>query len=68
MARHGVATLARQAHLPLREPIHRFGENILVSLLVFAHNVAALRLLIIILRRTLGDVSALGAGRFLRSS
>lgn len=30
--------------LPIRERLHRFGENILISLVVFAQNAAALRL------------------------
>jgi hypothetical protein len=76
MARYGVKTVARRTHLPLRERIHRVGENILVSLLVFAHNAAALRpdslsrvrLPIVISRRTLGERFGTGARTFLRSS
>jgi len=44
MAYYGFETVMGSAPLPLRERIHRFGENVLISLIVFARNAAALRL------------------------
>jgi len=43
MARYGFETLAEPARLPIGERLHRFGENILISLIVFTHNAGALR-------------------------
>jgi hypothetical protein len=43
MGRYGFETIVGPPHLPIRERIHRFGENILVSMFVFAQNEAALR-------------------------
>jgi hypothetical protein len=44
MARYGFEAIIEPEHLPIVERLHRFGENILISLFVFAHNPAALRL------------------------
>jgi hypothetical protein len=44
MARYGFEAIAEPAHLPIGERVHRFGENILISLIVLAQNAAALRL------------------------
>lgn len=44
MAYYGFEARDETERLPLREHIHRFGENILISLTVFAQNPAALRL------------------------
>lgn len=44
MAYYGFETVMESERLPLRERIHRFGENILISLTVFAQNPGALRL------------------------
>jgi hypothetical protein len=44
MARYGFETIAEPAHLPIGERLHRFGENVLISLIVLAHNAEALRL------------------------
>ncbi|MGH6672279.1 MAG: YkoP family protein [Xanthobacteraceae bacterium] len=44
MAYYGFETVMRSERLPLGERIHRFGENVLISLIVFARNAAALRL------------------------
>jgi hypothetical protein len=43
MGRYGFETIAEPEHLPFAERMHRFGENILISLIVFASNAAALR-------------------------
>jgi hypothetical protein len=43
MARFGFEALIEPEHLGLRERLHRFGENILISLVVFARNAGALR-------------------------
>lgn len=43
MARFGFEALIEGEHLPLVERLHRFGENILISLMVFARNAGALR-------------------------
>ncbi len=43
MAHYGFEALPEPARLPIGERLHRFGENILVSLIVFAHNPGALR-------------------------
>jgi len=43
MARYGFETIAAPERLPLAERVHRFGENILISLIVLASNAAALR-------------------------
>ena len=43
MAHYGFETIAETEPLPLAERLHRFGENILISLIVLAHNAAALR-------------------------
>jgi len=44
MAHYGFETLAAPEHLSTIERAHRLGENILISLFVFAQNAKALRL------------------------
>jgi len=44
MAHFGFEAFTEHEHLSISERIHRFGENILISLTVFAQNAAALRL------------------------
>jgi hypothetical protein len=44
MAYYGFETIAESEHLPVAERLHRFGENILISLIVFVQNARALRL------------------------
>lgn len=44
MARYGFEAIAEHERLPIGERVHRFGENILISLIVFAQNASALRL------------------------
>lgn len=44
MGYYGFETIMSPERLPLRERIHRVGENILISLIVFARNAVALRL------------------------
>jgi hypothetical protein len=43
MAYYGFETIADPKRLPVVERLHRFGENILISLIVLAHNAGALR-------------------------
>lgn len=43
MAYYGFETIMETRRLPLGERLHRVGENILISLVVFAQNPAALR-------------------------
>lgn len=43
MARFGFEAVIAAEHLPIRERLHRFGENILISLIVLVHNTRALR-------------------------
>lgn len=43
MARFGFEAVIAPEHLPVRERLRRFGENILISLIVFVHNAKALR-------------------------
>jgi len=43
MARFGFEAIIAPEHLPIRERFHRFGENILISLIVLVHNAKALR-------------------------
>jgi hypothetical protein len=43
MAYYGFETIPEPHPLPLRERLHRLGENILISFIVLAHNAAALR-------------------------
>jgi hypothetical protein len=43
MARYGFETIVESGRLPFGERLHRFGENILISLIVLAHNAGALR-------------------------
>lgn len=43
MARYGFEAVAEPRHLTFGERLHRFGENILISLIVLAQNAAALR-------------------------
>ena len=43
MARYGFEAVAEPERLTLGERLHRFGENILISLIVLAQNAAALR-------------------------
>lgn len=44
MAHYGFETIMETERLPFAERLHRLGENILISLTVFAQNPAALRL------------------------
>lgn len=44
MAYYGFETIMETERLPLAERLHRLGENILISLTVFAQNPVALRL------------------------
>lgn len=44
MARYGFEAIAEPENLPISEQVHRLGENILVSLIVFAQNARTLRL------------------------
>ena len=44
MGHFGFEVFTADEHLSIGERIHRFGENILISLTVFAQNAAALRL------------------------
>jgi hypothetical protein len=44
MGYYGFETVMESEPLPLRERVHRLGENILISLTIFAKNAAALRL------------------------
>lgn len=44
MAYYGFEARSEDEQLPIGERIHRFGENILISMIVFAQNAAALRL------------------------
>lgn len=63
MAYYGFESRNDDERLPLGERIHRFGQNLLISLIVFAHNAAALRVdtlnrarvPIYLSRRTLGQ-------------
>jgi hypothetical protein len=43
MARYGFEAIDGPERLPIGKRLHRFGENILISLFVLAHNPAALR-------------------------
>jgi len=43
MARYGFEAVVEREHLPIGERLRRLGENILISLFVFAHNPGALR-------------------------
>jgi len=43
MAYYGFETIPETEPLPFAERLHRFGENILISLIVLAHNAGALR-------------------------
>jgi hypothetical protein len=43
MARYGFEAVVDPEHPPLRERLHRFGENILISMVVLARNPGALR-------------------------
>jgi hypothetical protein len=43
MAYYGFETIPEPHPLPLRERLHRLGENILISFIVLAHNAGALR-------------------------
>jgi len=43
MAYYGFESIAESEPLPLGERLHRLGENILISLIVLAHNAGALR-------------------------
>lgn len=43
MAHYGFETIPEQQPVPLRERLHRFGDNILISLMVLAQNSVALR-------------------------
>jgi hypothetical protein len=44
MARYGFEAIAEDERLPIGERIHRFGEDILISLIMFARHARALRL------------------------
>ena len=43
MERFGFEAVVEPENLPIRERLQRFGENILISLIVLAHNAGALR-------------------------
>lgn len=43
MAHYGFETLAEPEQVPLGERMHRFGENVLISLIILVHNPRALR-------------------------
>jgi hypothetical protein len=43
MGHYGFETIPEPEHLTLGERLHRFGENILISMIVLAHNAGALR-------------------------
>ena len=43
MARYGFEAIAEPRRLSIGERLHRFGENILISLIILAHNPGALR-------------------------
>jgi len=43
MAHYGFEAILEREYLPIAERLRRFGENILISLIVFARNAAALR-------------------------
>jgi len=43
MGRFGFDSVVEPEHLPVAERLHRLGENILISLIVFAYNAGALR-------------------------
>ena len=43
MAHYGFETIVEAEALQLGERLHRFGENILISLIILAHNAASLR-------------------------
>lgn len=43
VARYGFEAIARPQPPPIGERLHRFGENILISLILFAQNARALR-------------------------
>ena len=43
MAYYGFETIPETEPLSPAERLHRFGENILISMIVLAHNAAALR-------------------------
>jgi hypothetical protein len=43
MARYGFEAVIESGRLPLGERLHRLGENILISMVILAHNPAALR-------------------------
>jgi hypothetical protein len=43
MARFGFEAVVEPENLPLGERLHRLGQNILISLIVFTHNAGALR-------------------------
>lgn len=44
MGYYGFETRNEDGHLPIGERVHRFGHNVLISLIVFAQNAAALRI------------------------
>jgi hypothetical protein len=74
MGYYGFETVMESERLTLRERLHRFGENILISLTIFARNDAALRLDTLMrvrvpiylsrrdLERKFGDVNETAAG------
>jgi hypothetical protein len=43
MARFGFEAIVHPERLPMAERLHRFGENVLISLIVFAQNASTLR-------------------------
>jgi hypothetical protein len=43
MARFGFEAIVHPEHLPIAERVHRLGENMLISLIVFAQNARTLR-------------------------
>ena len=43
MARYGFEAIVQSGQMSIGERLHRFGENILISLIILAHNPGALR-------------------------
>ena len=43
MARYGFEAIVQSGRMSIGERLHRFGENILISLIILAHNPGALR-------------------------
>src|SRR5260370_20961166 len=72
MARYGFEAIAEDERLPIGERIHRFGEDILISLIMYARHARALRLAspgrvrgqIFLSRRALEERSGSAAERY----